>query len=397
MRHRAISSDRNTYLVGCDAKSSIRMMSGITYHLAEQGVQDGVFSGMVNLFPRGVHAWRVYARAGWWKLKGGLGGRNGFKFTDEYLSAIWRRNLPVLAGSTIVNNFQLFGSHFLRSYSSFGIEPCFYIDGTLNEYFDGYSAFDTAEIDQAVVRRAFAIEREGYESCRKIVVMSRRTATNIIEDYDVPPDKVHIVPPGANISERLLSRLDNLPERCPRADQRRLVVGFIGLYPERKGLPTISEAVQLLRHAGYDVCLHIIGKCPTEISKRDGVTYHGMIDKSAQMDRFLEILYNIDVGCMLSRAELTGIALVEFLRMGIPIIATDVGGIPDIVELGAGQLVTPEVTPADLAQHFARLIDEPHWLVELQESAWRRRRNASWRRVVRELNSVLNPPSAAEP
>jgi glycosyltransferase involved in cell wall biosynthesis len=122
-----------------------------------------------------------------------------------------------------------------------------------------------------------------------------------------------------------------------------------------------------------------------------------MIDKSAQMDRFLEILYNIDIGCMLSRAELTGIALVEFLRMGIPIIATDVGGIPDIVELGAGQLVTPEVTPADLAQHFARLIDEPHWLVELQESAWRRRRNASWRRVVRELNSVLNPPFAAEP
>jgi glycosyltransferase involved in cell wall biosynthesis len=113
----------------------------------------------------------------------------------------------------------------------------------LNEYFDGYSAFDTAEIDQAVVRRAFAIEREGYESCRKIVVMSRRTATNIIEDYDVAPDKVHIVPPGANISEHLLSRLDNLPERSPRADQGRLVVGFIGLYPERKGLPTISDAV----------------------------------------------------------------------------------------------------------------------------------------------------------
>jgi len=162
MRHRAISSDRNTYLVGCDAKSSIRMMSGITYHLAEQGVQDGVFSGMVNLFPRGVHAWHIYARAGWWKLKGGLGGRNGFKFTDSYLGAIWRRNLPVLAGSTIVNNFQLFGSHFLRSYSSFGIEPCFYIDGTLKEYFNGYSAFDTAEIDQAVVRRALVIEREGY-------------------------------------------------------------------------------------------------------------------------------------------------------------------------------------------------------------------------------------------
>jgi glycosyltransferase involved in cell wall biosynthesis len=396
MRHREISGDRNAYLVGCDAKSDTRVFSGTTYHLAEQGLQDRVFAGMMNLFPRGAHAWNIYARAGWWKLKGGFGGRHGFKFTNGFLDAIWRRNLPVLAGSRVVNNFQLFGPHFLRSYRSFGIDPYFYIDGTLREYFKGYSAFDTAGIDQAVMRRALLIEREGYEYCRKIVVMSRRTATNIIRDYDVRQDKVHIVPPGANISERLLSRLDNPSERSPRADRRRLVVGFIGLYPERKGLPTISDAVQLVRHAGYDVRLHIIGKCPTEISDRDGVTFHGLIDKNAEMDRFLQILRNVDVGCMLSRAEMAGIALLEFLRMGIPVIATDVGGIPDIVELGAGQLVMPEICAADLAQYFARLVDEPHWLAELQESAWLRRKNASWRRVVRELDVVLNQPSAAE-
>jgi hypothetical protein len=66
------------------------------------------------------------------------------------------------------------------------------------------------------------------------------------------------------------------------------------------------------------------------------------------------------------------------------------------VELGAGQLVMPEIRAADLAQYFARLVDEPHWLAELQESAWLRRKNASWRRVVRELDVVLNQPSAAE-
>jgi glycosyltransferase involved in cell wall biosynthesis len=225
--------------------------------------------------------------------------------------------------------------------------------------------------------------------------MSRRTASNVIQDYHVPQEKVYIVPPGANISERLLGRLDDRSERFPRADQKTLVVGFIGLYPERKGLPTISDAVQLLRHAGYDVRLHIIGKCPIEISKRDGVTYHGLIDKNDQMDRFLQILQNVDVGCMLSRAELTGIALLEFLRMGIPIIATDVGGIPDIVELGAGRVVMPEIGAAELAQHFARLVDEPHCLAELQERAWLRRKNASWRRALRELNSVLNEQSAA--
>jgi glycosyltransferase involved in cell wall biosynthesis len=94
---------------------------------------------------------------------------------------------------------------------------------------------------------------------------------------------------------------------------------------------------------------------------------------------------------MVSRAELTGIALLEFLRIGVPVIATDVGGIPDIVELGAGQLVSSEmVSIDDLAQRIARLIDNPDDMAELTQNAWRRRHNASWRRSVQELKRVLH-------
>jgi hypothetical protein len=63
------------------------------------------------------------------------------------------------------------------------------------------------------------------------------------------------------------------------------------------------------------------------------------------------------------------------------------------VKLGAGHLVSPEIRASDLAEHFARLLDKPERLAELQESAWRRRQNASWRRVVRELKGVLDQPS----
>lgn len=382
-----------TYVVGCDAKSDIRVFSGITYHLAMQGMEDGLLTGMVNLFPSGVRAWGIYARAGWWKLKGGFGRRSGFKFTDGFLDAIWQHNLPALKGSKVINNFQLFGSHFLRSYQSFGIEPYFYIDGTLGEYFGDYRLFDTARIDEATIRQALTIEREGFASSHTIVVMSKRSADYIVRHYSVSPQKIRVLPPGANIPERLLVSRDNRPEQCLRAHRRGLIVGFIGLYPERKGLPTIADGVQLLRRAGYDIRLHVVGKCPPEIARRDGVTHFGVIDKTVDIDRFIEIVCNIDVGCMLSRAETAGIALLEFLRMGIPVIATDVGGIPDIVKLGAGHLVPPEIRASDLAEHFARLLDEPDRLAELQESAWRRRQNASWRRVVRELKGVLNQPS----
>ena len=76
--------------------------------------------------------------------------------------------------------------------------------------------------------------------------------------------------------------------------------------------------------------------------------------------------------------------------MGVPIIATDVGGIPDILELGAGQLVSAEISADGLAQHIARLLDEPDQIAALKQSAWRRRFNASWRRAVWDFKEVLN-------
>src|SRR5690349_21710599 len=129
---------RRAYVVGCDVKQDIRVFSGITYHLAKQGVEDGLFDGMINLHPRGIRDWRVFARAGLWRLSGGLRGRYGFKLTDGYLNGIWKHGLLALRGSMVINNFQLFGSHFLKSHGAFGIEPYFYIDGTLTEYLNNY-------------------------------------------------------------------------------------------------------------------------------------------------------------------------------------------------------------------------------------------------------------------
>jgi hypothetical protein len=172
MRAAVTRNVRDTYVVGHDAKSDMQVCSGITYHLVEQDRQDGLFPGMINLYPRGISAWNVCARAAWWKLQGGSILRRGFKFTESYLDTVWRSKPRGVRGANIVHNFQLFGPYFLRSHHLFGIEPYVYIDGTLAEYFGSYEVFDTAQIDRSTIRRVFDIERDGYSHCRQIVVMS---------------------------------------------------------------------------------------------------------------------------------------------------------------------------------------------------------------------------------
>src|SRR4029077_6670489 len=115
------SARRCTYLVGCDVKQDIRVFSGSTYHLAQQGVEDGLLTGMMNLHPQGVGDWGGFLRAGLWKLRGSRG--RGFKFTDGFLDGIWKRGLPALRDSIVINNFQLFGSNFGQSNQDSGLGP----------------------------------------------------------------------------------------------------------------------------------------------------------------------------------------------------------------------------------------------------------------------------------
>ena len=117
-------------------------------------MEDGLLTGMINLYPRGVGRLAGLCPGGLVEASRRHHGRHGFQFTDGYLKSTWKRALPALQGSRVINNFQLFGSHFLQSYRAFGIEPYCYIDGTLDEYFGNYRAFDTAKMTrQRCVKR----------------------------------------------------------------------------------------------------------------------------------------------------------------------------------------------------------------------------------------------------
>ncbi len=375
-------------LVGLDVKDDMHAFSGTTYHLGAEGVRAGFLTATEHLFPKGMKALPIYAAAAWWKLRGGLRNRRGFKYTNTYVDAIWRRHLARFSGAAVISNFQLFGPYFVRRHRSFDVVPYIYTDGSLWEYFNTYAPFDTAGIDKQAMRQALITEQESYDNARAVMVMSARSANCLAERYAVPRTKMHVIPPAANIPEPIIYRLE------PRIEERRgerdtLVVGFVGLAAERKGLPVIAAAIQLARSRGLDVRLNVIGNCPPEIAARPEVSYFGRIDKRTNIEQFIEIVGALDLGCMLSRAELAGIALLEFLRLGVPVIASDVGGIPDIIALGAGELVRPDITAEELATIFTRLMEDRDHLRRLQRLAWERRHRASWKRVIEDLQYAL--------
>jgi glycosyltransferase involved in cell wall biosynthesis len=373
------------------AETLERSFSGTTYYLTETGRARGKLEGCFSLFAKQSPDNKLRALGAIWKLGRLARGQKpeGFKFSDAALRHLWRTNIQHFSGTSLLNNFQLYGSWFHEHRATYDIEANYYIDGTLQEYFDSYGEFDASGIDRATIEAAIAVERDGYLRADRIIVMSRRSAETLRSSYGVAAHKVFVVPPGANLLDESVSRAAQRPRR---ARSEPFVLGFVGMYPERKGLPKLVEAITILRSRGLDVRVRVLGRCTPDLRTVEGVDYVGEVDKLAEPERFLEQLCAVDLGCLLSQAELAGIAVVEFLRLGIPVLGTDVGGTTDILEGGGALMVPADISAAELAEELAPFVRDRERYEALKQQAESRRAWASWSRAVNDIDRILAQP-----
>jgi glycosyltransferase involved in cell wall biosynthesis len=134
------------------------------------------------------------------------------------------------------------------------------------------------------------------------------------------------------------------------ATARRFV--FVGSDIVRKGLDVLLQAVAKFP-ADFSWHLTVIGATSKEATRifpslataswRQDTHFAGIQDKNA----LRHILWNSDVLVLPSRAEALGVVLLEALAAGLPVVATNVGGIPEIIRSpAAGILVPPGDTMA---------------------------------------------------
>ena len=73
-----------------------------------------------------------------------------------------------------------------------------------------------------------------------------------------------------------------------------------------------------------------------------------------------KVLADADIKLLSSRTEGLPVAIMEAMAAGLPVVATAVGGIPELVQDGVTGLLTPPDDPAALADALAVLLDYPH-------------------------------------
>jgi glycosyltransferase involved in cell wall biosynthesis len=129
-----------------------------------------------------------------------------------------------------------------------------------------------------------------------------------------------------------------------------------GIDWERKGGPLLLDTASILGRMGYDVEVVVLGPDPSRVPAHPSLRALGYVHKGRELQRFVEIVRSFHFGCLLSRVEASGFSTLEYLRLGIPIITTAVGGIVDAK--GAGLRFPVEADGERVAEALAEVLRE---------------------------------------
>ncbi|MHB8705475.1 MAG: glycosyltransferase family 4 protein [Coriobacteriia bacterium] len=232
----------------------------------------------------------------------------------------------------------------------------------------GISA-DTPELFGGAIRRA--LHRVGHSARLRrtaaTIAVSEYTAEALAGRYSrLRRSGVAVVRPGIRTEEYLCARI-----RRPQTPGRLRVLSA-GRLSTEKGMDVGIRAVALAIDRGADIELALAGDGPERASLAsliDSLGLSSRVTMLGHVESMPAVLARADTFMLASRSENLPLAILESLAAGLPVIATDVGGVREAVVHGVtGLLVAPDDVDA-LAFQLVRLCTEPSLLAELSTGA----------------------------
>ena len=189
-------------------------------------------------------------------------------------------------------------------------------------------------------------------------------------------------PYGTTLDERRETRDERggAEDGClvPHPVNGKFKVLFVGRHIERKGIRYLIDSAKLLPADKFEIRIVGVGDL-TEKLKQYAAQYPHVVFTGKLSPEDLAHEYSTANVFVLPAivdskgdTEGLGVVLIEAMELGLPIVASNVGGIPDVVVDGESGILVPEKDPEALANAFKRLASDRSLTVALLEGAQRR-------------------------
>lgn len=209
---------------------------------------------------------------------------------------------------------------------------------------------------------------------RRVIVLSNVIARHMIEDFKVPYERIRLVPRSVD--------LERFRYICPKDKrQEEFNVGIIGRITPIKGHLHFIKAMAKAARSVPKLKIWIVGDAPDSrqtykdeiqvLVKRLGL-WHCTEFLGVQRD-IPQILSHLDALALATVThEAFGRVIVEAQAAGVPVVATEVGGVVDIIENEKTGLLVPPADPSSMAEAIVRIFKDKDLAVKLAENAYKK-------------------------
>ena len=152
----------------------------------------------------------------------------------------------------------------------------------------------------------------------------------------------------------------------PHAINGKFKILFVGRHIERKGITYLIEAAKYLPRDKFEIRIVGVGDLTEQLKKQAeesgaNIIFTGKLSPEDLANEYKTANVFVLPAIVDSKGDTEGlgVVLIEAMELGLPIVASNVGGIPDVVVDGKSGILVPEKDPVALADAFKRLADDP--------------------------------------
>jgi len=260
-------------------------------------------------------------------------------------------------------------------------------------------AADEARFSRSWGERAFLsmlarIERRNALAADRVLVPSRYSAGIARHAYGIPEERIGVVPEAVDLApwRAVRAARDEVRTERGEVDARSsptlTILSVARQYP-RKDTATLLRAMPsvLARHAGARLRvigggpeLDLLARMARELRIDHALDFRGAVPSDGDVRA---AFLHADVFCLPSLQEGFGIAFVEAMAAGLPVVAARAGAVPEVVEDGITGLLVPPGDPSGVAAALIRLLDDREARLRMGEEGSRQAERFDLQRVAR--------------
>ncbi|SMP57763.1 glycosyltransferase [Fibrobacter sp. UWB10] len=188
----------------------------------------------------------------------------------------------------------------------------------------------------------------------------------------------------------------------PHPVQGKFKILFVGRHIERKGICYLIEAAKYLPRDQFEIRIVGVGDLTEELKKLASesatpnsaeIIFTGKLSPEALANEYKTANVFTLPAIVDSKGDTEGlgVVLIEAMELGLPIVASNVGGIPDVVIDGETGILVPEKDPEALANAYKRLAADPELVKRLLAGSQKRIAECfTWDGIIQRQIAVYN-------